>query len=170
MRVKTLGLEIDTTSPCVCKNFTTSFRLPPAFTVTRLAPFTACAPAVVIAPSAHVGTLFLETKIKLKARKHWITYGTTKTGQIIIDDGALIAIKNQNSLLPIGIISCKGNFHKGEVISICDRHQKEMAVGISNYSQVEVDLIKGQNSSDIGNILGQKDYDEVIHIDNMFIF
>ena len=117
-----------------------------------------------------VGTLFLETKIKLKARKHWITYGTTKTGQIIIDDGALIAIKNQNSLLPIGIISCKGNFHKGEVISICDRHQKEMAVGISNYSQVEVDLIKGQNSSDIANILGEKDYDEVIHIDNMFIF
>lgn len=117
-----------------------------------------------------IGTLFLETKVKLKARKHWITYGTTKTGKIIIDDGAITALRNHNSLLSIGIIKCEGDFHRGEVVSICDSNQNEVAVGISNYSQVEVDLIKGKNSSDINHILGQKDYDEVIHMDNMFIF
>jgi glutamate 5-kinase len=117
-----------------------------------------------------IGTLFLETKMKLNARKHWITYETTKKGTIIIDSGALNALKNHNSLLSIGIIKCEGEFHKGEVVSICDNDQNEVAVGISNYSQVEVDLIKGKNSSEIIDILRYNDYDEIIHIDNMFIF
>ena len=117
-----------------------------------------------------LGTLFLETKIKMKAWKHWITHGTTKKGKIILDQGALMAIKKHSSLLPIGVIKCVGDFHRGEVISICDVKENEIAVGISNYSSIEIDLIKGENSSNIENILGHKDFDEVIHIDNMFIF
>jgi len=117
-----------------------------------------------------IGTLFLETKIKLNARKHWINYEATKKGTIFIDDGAITALKSKNSLLSIGILKCEGNFHKGEVVSICDNEQNEIAVGISNYSQIEVDLIKGKNSSDIIHILGYKDYNEVVHMDNMFIF
>jgi len=117
-----------------------------------------------------VGTLFLETEIKLKAKKHWITYGTIKKGVITLDKGALEAIKKHKSLLPIGVLTCEGKFHRGEVISICDSQKKEVAVGISNYNNSEIDLIKGKNSNNIQNILGHKDYDEVIHIDNMYIF
>ena len=117
-----------------------------------------------------LGTLFLETKGKLNPRKHWITYGTTKTGTLFINDGAITALRDHNSLLSIGITDCEGDFHKGEVVSICDEDRNEVAVGICNYSQVEVDLIKGHNSSDIIDILGHKDYDEVVHMDNMFIF
>jgi glutamate 5-kinase len=117
-----------------------------------------------------LGTLFLETKIKLKARKHWITYGTTKKGKIILDNGAFDAIKKHNSLLPIGILKSIGDFHRGDVVSICDHQEDEIAVGISNYSNVEINLIKGNNSNNIEGILGYKDFNEVIHIDNMFIF
>jgi glutamate 5-kinase len=117
-----------------------------------------------------IGTLFLGNKEKLRAKKHWISYGTTKKGKLIIDDGAITALKKHNSLLSIGIKNCLGEFNKGDVISICDLKDNEIAVGITNYSHVEIDLIKGVNSHKIEIILGHKDYDEVVHIDNMYIF
>ena len=47
---------------------------------------------------------------KLDARKKWIIGSVAPKGEIIIDQGAIKAIKNGKSLLPAGVIKINGNF------------------------------------------------------------
>jgi len=116
-----------------------------------------------------LGTLFLP-KERLKSRKKWIAFGVILKGKIRVDRGAREAIsKRGKSLLPSGIIEVKGRFSIGDGVSIADEENREFARGIVSYSSSEVDKIKGKKTSRIENILGYKDYDEVIHRDNLVI-
>ena len=53
---------------------------------------------------------------------------------------------------------------------IKDEDGKEFARGQANYCSSDIDKIKGLKTSQIEKILGKKDYDEVIHRDNMVVF
>ena len=116
-----------------------------------------------------VGTIFLKNNKKLSARKHWIRFGSKKSGKIIVDQGASTAICSHKSLLPSGIIKVSGTFMKGDIVSIFDEGNTEIARGIVNYSSEELDKIKGCHTSEIFDILGYKDYDVVVHLNNMQI-
>lgn len=117
-----------------------------------------------------VGTLFLPQEDRMNARKHWIAYGSPVRGKVHIDRGAAVAIlKKGKSLLPSGIVKVEGSFGTGNVISVLDLQGTELARGISNYPAEALDLIKGRKSREIEAILGYKDYDEVIHRDNLTV-
>ncbi|EJW98420.1 protein containing PUA domain protein, partial [gut metagenome] len=45
----------------------------------------------------------------------------------------------------------------------------ELARGLSHYSSDELERIKGCRSSEIEEIIGHKNYDEVIHRDDLVI-
>jgi glutamate 5-kinase len=116
-----------------------------------------------------LGTLFLPKK-RLKSRKRWIAFGVALKGKIKIDEGAREAVsKRGKSLLPSGIIEVKGEFSIGDGVSIIDEENKEFARGIVSYPSSEIEKIKGKKTSQIKNILGYKDYDEVVHRDNLVI-
>jgi len=118
----------------------------------------------------NIGTWFCEKEHKLHARKRWIAFGTTLKGKLIVDKGASYALrKGENSLLSSGILKIEGKFSLGMIVSITDEDNIEIARGIVNYSSEEIDLIKGLKSSEIEDKLGYKDYDEVIHINNMVV-
>jgi len=70
---------------------------------------------VVKEPQAN-GTLFIPKK-GLKAREHWIAFGTKPKGNIIVDDGAKQALINKKSLLSVGIAACEGNFETGDIVA-----------------------------------------------------
>ena len=115
-----------------------------------------------------VGTLFLPVDMKPHLRKSWIAFGSHVGGRIIIDDGAKEALLHKGkSLLPSGVTAVEGDFSAGAVVQIVDLQGREFARGITNYSWIEVNRIKGQKCKDICSILGYKDYDEVIHRDNL---
>ena len=116
-----------------------------------------------------LGTLFVKNKKGLKAKKHWLQYSSKKTGKLIIDDGAKIAVLKHKSLLPSGIKEVEGSFQKGDVITVIDEEKNVLAVGIVNYSSDECQRILGKQSNEIDKILGYKDYDEVLHINNMSV-
>ena len=116
-----------------------------------------------------IGTLFVKNKKGLKAKKHWLQYSSKKTGKLIIDDGAKIAVLKHKSLLPSGIKEVEGSFQKGDVITVIDEEKNVLAVGIVNYSSEECQRILGKQSKEIEKILGYKDYDEVLHINNMSV-
>ena len=81
-----------------------------------------------------------------------------------MDEGAKEALLHKGkSLLPSGITAVEGNFSAGDVVEIADKDGR----GITNYSGLELNRIKGQKSKDICPILGYKDFDEVIHRDNL---
>jgi glutamate 5-kinase len=116
---------------------------------------------------AVTGTVFLPNKHRTESRKRWIAYTLNSKGKLTIDKGAVNAIMKGKSLLPGGIISCRGDFQKGDAVTIEDNYGGEVARGLSNYSSAEVLKIKGIKTSEIENVLGKKPYDEIIHRDNM---
>ncbi len=114
-----------------------------------------------------IGSCFVKQANKVKARKHWLAYSANKKGSIIIDEGARKALIQGKSLLPVGITAVKGDFNKGDVVSILDGNEKLLAYGMINYDSSECKLIKGQHSEAIEEILGHKYDDVVIHINNI---
>ncbi|MDS1029419.1 glutamate 5-kinase [Bacillota bacterium LX-D] len=114
------------------------------------------------------GTLFAPKDTPLHTKKRWIAYGSSIQGKITVDAGAQDVLMNDGkSLLPIGITKIEGNFEAGNVVSILDLAGHEFARGIVNYGSEEIEKIKGKNTTEIHKILGYKDYDEVIHRDNL---
>ena len=120
-----------------------------------------------IVEKENIGTLFVKKNKKISLRKYWLAYGPSKEGALTIDNGAKSALKNGKSLLSVGIKYVEGTFDKGAIVEIEDLKGKVIATGISNYSSEEINLIKGEQSENIEEILGYKYDDAVIHIDNV---
>ena len=120
-----------------------------------------------IVEKENIGTLFVKKNKKISLKKYWLAYGPSKEGALTIDNGAKTALKNGKSLLSVGIKSVEGTFDKGAIVEIEDLKGKVIATGISNYSSEEINLIKGEQSENIEEILGYKYDDAVIHIDNV---
>lgn len=117
-----------------------------------------------------VGTFFTPKEYRLQCRKRWIAFGIPVQGRIFVDEGAKRAIVSKGkSLLSSGITGVEGNYDLGNVVSIVNSQGEEFARGIVNYSSRDIELIKGTQSKDIEKILGYKDYDEVIHRDNLVL-
>jgi len=118
-----------------------------------------------------IGTLFIPREEKLQARKKWIAFGTLPQGQVLVDAGAEVALLQKGkSLLPSGVITVEGDFDRGTVVAVANVDDKrEIARGMVNYSSDEIRLIAGKKSSEIERILQGKDYDEVIHRNNLWV-
>ncbi len=116
-----------------------------------------------------VGTFFQPHK-RVSGRKHWIAFTLKSKGRVVIDKGAARAVcRGGKSLLPSGVVQVEGPFDAGDQVRVMDQTGHPLAVGLTNYSSTDLDLIKGLKSGQIKAALGHKRYDEVIHRDNMFV-
>jgi len=120
-----------------------------------------------------IGTLFPPTASKMESRKRWMLTGLAIKGSLVIDDGAVVALKEQNkSLLPAGIKTVNGDFLRGDAVDIIIEKGKKgekIARGISNYSSRELAMIKGARSDRIESLLGYGYGDEVVHRNNLVV-
>ncbi len=117
-----------------------------------------------------LGTLFLAEGKTLSPWKRWLRFSAQSQGTIVLDAGACAAIETEGkSLLAIGIVGFRGEFAKGDVISICNDEGLELARGLTNYDSIEIAKIQGQQSTAFQQILGYCPYDEVIHRDNLAV-
>jgi glutamate 5-kinase len=117
-----------------------------------------------------IGTVVWPRSTRLTSRKQWIAHTLRPKGWLILDDGAVEAIRSGGrSLLPSGIREVDGGFSAGDAVSCMDRQRREVAKGLVNYDSDEVSRIKGVKTAEIEKILGRKDYDEVIHRDNLVV-
>ena len=112
-------------------------------------------------------TWFLPKVSKLDARKKWIISSVSPKGEIVIDEGAINALKKGKSLLAAGIKKVNGKFNKGDHIKILDKNLKEYARGLSSFSSEETIKIQGQHSNKINELLGYISKSEVVHKDDM---
>ncbi len=111
----------------------------------------------VIKEPERYGTLFSPKK-GLAARERWIAFGTKAKGKILVDDGAKRALLNKKSLLSVGVIGLEGNFEMGDIVSVMDKQNYELARGKVGLSSKQLEKAKGSR------------YDkEVIHRDNIVI-
>lgn len=118
-----------------------------------------------------IGTLFVSRENRLQFRKRWLAFGAKIQGSIVVDDGCARAIRKAGgcSILPAGIYQVVGDFQTGSTVSVIDKEGHELARGLVHYTASELERIKGCKSSDIEGILGHKNYDEVIHRDDLVI-
>ena len=112
-------------------------------------------------------TWFIPKISKLDARKQWIIGSIAPKGEVIIDSGAVKAIQNGKSLLPAGVIKINGNFEKGDHILVKSKDNVECGRGLSSFSSIEIEKIKGSHSSKIKNLLGYFGGEEIIHKDDL---
>jgi glutamate 5-kinase len=123
-----------------------------------------------LARGERVGTELIAAVPVLAARKQWLADHLQLKGRIVIDDGAVRALRaGGKSLLPIGVVEVQGEFARGDVIACLDTDGREVARGIVNYSSAETRLIARRPSSEIEAILGFIDEPELIHRDNLVL-
>lgn len=115
------------------------------------------------------GSVFLPCK-KLTGKKRWIAYANNICGKIIINDGAESALREQNaSLLPAGILDTENHFSKGDVVSIFNSTNHEVARGIVNYSSDDIEKFKGNISEEINSSYGLHQKTTVVRRENLVL-
>ncbi len=117
-----------------------------------------------------IGTLFLPMADRLNSKKYWIAFTLRPRGKLVIDDGAKKALLEKGkSLLPSGVLEVEGDFDPGDPVTCAGKDGIILAKGLVNFNSGELNKIKGLKTSQIKQVLGHKDYDEVIHRDNLAV-
>lgn len=112
-------------------------------------------------------TWFLPDANPKTARKRWIAGALKPAGEMIVDDGALRALKTGKSLLPAGVTSVTGSFERGDAVVIRTRDGREIGRGLSAYSSDDARRIMGNKTSEIEALLGYRGRDEMVHRDDL---
>ena len=113
-------------------------------------------------------TWFLPSSSPLAARKQWIAGTLTPAGSLHIDAGAEQALRDGNSLLPVGVQKVNGAFARGEAVDVVF-NGRNIARGLVRYSSAEARAICGCRSADIEAKLGYRGRKELIHRDDLVI-
>ena len=116
-----------------------------------------------------LGTLLYATATPLAARKQWLADHLQLAGSVVLDAGAVLALRGGRSLLPVGVISVDGEFERGAAVACRTSDGKEVARGLVNYSSSEARRIARHASHEIEAILGYLDDEALIHRDNMVL-
>jgi glutamate 5-kinase len=126
-------------------------------------------PIIRLAAGEPVGTLLISQTQPLAARKQWLADHLQLAGRLILDVGAVEALRAGKSLLPIGVVAAEGDFERGAAVACIAPNGQEIARGLSNYGSGEARLIARKTTADIENILGYVDEPEIIHRDNLIL-
>lgn len=103
------------------------------------------------------------------ARKNWIADHLAPSGTLVIDDGAVQALKHGNSLLPAGVVRIDGDFDRGDIVRVLNRTGIEIARGVVAYPDMEARQIVGRQTTEIETIIGYAGRDEMIHRDDLVL-
>lgn len=118
-----------------------------------------------------IGTLFTAKKKGISSREHWMIFKANSSGNIIVDNGCKdMLLKKKVSILPKGVVSVNGEFLQGAVIDICDKNNKIIAKGITNYSYLDILRIKGLSTMEVKQLISSDAKSEIIHANNMVVF
>jgi len=114
-----------------------------------------------------IGTLFLPRK-GLSGKRRWIAFATSVKAALVVNEGARRAlVERKASLLGAGVVQVRGEFDRGDVVSILDEQDREFARGIVNYSGHETRKIIGLHSNKIDELIQDRNYDALITRDNI---
>ena len=108
-------------------------------------------------------TWFVASANPRAARKQWIGGILRPRGSLTVDGGAQAALAAGKSLLPAGVVAVEGNFERGDPVTVKGPDGSELGCGLCAYSGDDARRIMGHKSREIGDILGYRGRDEMIH-------
>lgn len=115
-------------------------------------------------------TVFRAEGSPAAARKQWLAGVLEVRGELRLDDGAVTALNNGNSLLPVGVVEVVGNFRRGDVVTIVDAAGNEIGRGLAEYSDDEARRLVGCQSEHIEEQLGYRGRSVMVHRDELVLF
>ncbi len=102
------------------------------------------------------------------ARKAWLAARATVDGRVIVDAGAVAALRDHRSLLAAGVIAVEGRFERGDAVEVVGPHGA-VARGLIAYDAAEAALIAGQRNEAHAAILGYAPRAALIHRDQLVL-
>lgn len=114
-------------------------------------------------------TWFAAAETPRAARKQWIA-AMPPEGRLLIDDGAVAALRNGKSLLPAGVRGVEGDFQRGDPVAITTEAGAGVGVALAGYSAAEAKAITGLKSAEIEATLGYPGRAAVAHRDDMALW
>jgi glutamate 5-kinase len=114
-------------------------------------------------------TWFLTPANPVTARKKWIAGSLEPRGALVIDAGAVKALRLGKSLLPAGVTKIEGAFGRGDAVVVRGPDGHEIGRGLIAYDADDADKIKGRSSADVMSILGFTGRTEMIHRDDLVL-
>ena len=116
------------------------------------------------------GTLLAATVLPLVARKRWIAGQLKPKGELVVDAGAAVAMRERGvSLLPVGVVAVRGKFVRGDVVRCVTGSGEVVAQGLVNYSSGEAGRLAGAGTDEMAGILDYVEEPELMHRDNLVI-
>jgi glutamate 5-kinase len=112
-------------------------------------------------------TWFLARATPRAAYKNWIAGHLAPQGALVVDAGAVTALRAGRSLLPAGVTEVRGSFEKGDAVRILSPDGAELARGLVRYDAGEAQRIKGQRSDAMATTLGYAASPELVHADDL---
>jgi glutamate 5-kinase len=114
-------------------------------------------------------TWFLTPANPVTARKKWIAGSLEPRGALVIDAGAVKALRSGKSLLPAGVTRIDGTFGRGDAVLVRGPDGAEVGRGLIAYDADDAERIKGRSSADVLLILGYTGRTEIIHRDDLVL-
>ena len=114
-------------------------------------------------------TWFLTPANPVTARKKWIAGSLEPRGALVIDAGAVKALRSGKSLLPAGVVKVEGAFGRGDAVVVRGPDGAEIGRGLIAFDADDAERIKGRSSADIPAILGFSGRTEMIHRDDLVL-
>ncbi len=104
-----------------------------------------------------------------RARKTWLAGHLRPEGALVIDDGAVAALADGASLLPVGVRRVEGRFARGAAVEVRDLAGQRIAKGVTAYGSGDIVRIAGQQSDEIEALLGWRGRPAIIHRDDLVL-
>ena len=114
-------------------------------------------------------TCFLPHGSPRAAYKAWIAGSLAPQGVLVVDEGAVSALRAGKSLLPAGITEVRGAFEKGESVRILAPDGAEIARGLTRYDADDARKIRGLKSGAIAEALGYAAGAALVHADDLVL-
>nr|WP_076483413.1 glutamate 5-kinase [Rhodobacter aestuarii] len=124
-------------------------------------------PLLALAQGANC-TWFLPEGDPQAARKRWIA-AMKPRGEVMVDAGAVGALRAGKSLLPAGVVKVQGRFGRGEPVTISGPDGAVLGKGLVRYTAEEARKIARHRSGEIESILGYPGRAVLLHRDDMVI-
>lgn len=103
------------------------------------------------------------------AWKAWIAGSVEPAGRLIVDDGAVAALKAGKSLLPSGVRAVEGRFDKGDSVIVATPDGRRAAIGLAAYAADEMTRIQGRQTAEIEELVGYRGPQAAIHRDDLVL-
>jgi glutamate 5-kinase len=113
-----------------------------------------------------VGTLFEVMAPRPRARQFWLRFATRPRGRLILDDGAVQAVRERHaSLLAAGITGVAGEFLADDPVELVGPDGVVVARGLVAYDAREMPALLGRKTSELDPEFRR----EVVHRDEMVL-